>query len=247
MTLRPVLAYLPWHLRDAAPRAFTAVVAFAVLAGLPLSTFPPQVPGGTFATDPQLQEVARTIYSQIGSLAIVLGAIVQMNQVAAVDRDKQYFRFLFSHQVTPWIFYLQRYLVGVLLFVGVSMLIPLGFSWFVIPVSITGWFLASLLFTAYLAALALLCGAITKRDGLLLIGVFLVGSILQQLSAAGTLTGWKLWLGRILPASHAAGNVRDALMTGGDVATRDLLVSGSWTIGMLGAALFLVKRLPLAR
>lgn len=247
MTLRPLLTYLPWHLRDSAPRAFTAVVAFAVIAGLPLSTFPPQVPGGTFATDPQLQEIARTVYQQFGTLAMVLGAIIQMNQVAAMDREKQYFRFLFSHQVTPWMFYLQRYLVGVLLFVGVSMLIPLGYSWFVIPVSIGGWFLASLLFTLFLAALALLCGAITKRDGLLLIALYLVGNILQQLAAQGNITGWKLWLGKLLPASHAAGSLRDALMSGGDVSRSDLLLTGGWTIGMVVAALVLVKRLPLAR
>lgn len=249
MTPRTLLAYAPWQARDGVVKALVSVVIFALIAGIPLATVPRSIEGGwsAFSTDPQMMEFARTLYFNIGGLAMLLGAIMQHSQVIALDRERQYFRFLFAHQVAPWAFYLQRYVVGLLMFSLFFMVIPLVFSKFVTPIPILGTLKATLFFGSFVGALAVLAGAITKKDGLLLIGVYLVSSALQQPSAYDALPTWAQWISKLLPSTYAAGAVRDAWLKGAPIVSADFWLVAGWTVGMLVAALVIIRRFPLAR
>jgi hypothetical protein len=247
MTLQPLLSYIPWHARDGVVRALTSPLTFALLAGIPLATVPIEGGLAAMATDPQMRQFGTTLYLNVGSLAMTLGAVLQMSQVVALDRERQFFRFLFAHQVAPWTYYLQRFVVGVLLFTALFMLVPIVYSQVVLTVNILGALRAAVLFGAFIGSLALLCGAFTKRDGLALIIVYLTAATIQPPQVYAALPTWAQWFSKILPPAHAAGEVRDAWLRGADAVSADLWLTLGWTAGMLAAALFVIRRLPLAR
>jgi hypothetical protein len=247
MTLQPLLAYIPWHARDGVVRALTSPLMFALLAGIPLGTMTRDGGLASVATDPRMREFGTSLYLNFGSLAMTLGAVLQTSNVVALDRERQYYRFLFAHQVAPWMYYLQRYVVGIVLFVALFMLVPIVYSQVVLPVSILGALKAAVLFGTFVGSLALLCGAFTKRDGLALIGTYLVAASLQPPVVYAALPTWAQWLSKLLPPAHAAAEVRDAWMKGTTAVSADLWLTLGWTAGMLVTALFVIRRLPLAR
>jgi len=247
MTLQPLLAYIPWHARDGIVRALTSPLTFALLGGIPLATVPFEGGIASMATNPQMRDFGTSLYLNVGSLAMMLGAVLQMSNVVALDRERQYFRFLFAHQVAPWMYYLQRYVVGVALFAALFMLVPIVYSQVVVPVNILGALKAAVLFGAFVGSLALLCGAFTKREGLALIAVYLTAAMMQPPQVYAALPTWAQWFSKILPPAHAAAEVRDAWMKGVDAVPADLWLTLGWTAGMLAAALFVIRRLPLAR
>jgi hypothetical protein len=247
MTLQPLLAYAPWHARDAIVRALAAPLIFALLVAIPLATVPSEGGLAAIATNPEWWKLFSSLYLNIGSLAMTLGAVLQVSQVVAIDRERQYFRFLFAHQVVPWMYYLQRFIVSVSLFVALFLLIPIVYSQLVLSVSILGAFKAALLAGTFIGSLSLLCGAFTKRDGLALIAVYLTASIIQPPQAVAALPTWVGGLSKLLPPVHNAKEVRDAWMNGAEAVPSDLWLTLGWTAGMLVAALFVIRRLPLAR
>lgn len=247
MTLQPLLAYIPWHARDGIVRALTSPLMFALLAGIPLATMTYDGSLASVATDPRMREFGTTLYLNVGSLAMTLGAVLQMSQVVALDRERQFFRFLFAHQVAPWTYYLQRFVVGVALFAALFTLVPIIYSQVVLPVNILGALRAAVLFGAFVGALALLCGAFTKRDGLALIVIYLTAASIQPSQVYVELPTWAQWFSKILPPVDAAASVRNAWMRGTDAVPADLWLTLGWTAGMLAAALFVIRRLPLAR
>lgn len=244
--LAPLFAYLPWHARDALGRALAPLAIAAGVIGIPVWSFIGNS-DRTSVADPRGAEMAMQIYGGGVPLTLSIGAIIMMNQVVALDRDKQHYRFLLAHPVAAWEYYLQRFIVGLVLFVLAVSLVPLTFGALVLDVPVVALMKAAALEALLVGALATLCGALMSKDGLGLIGVILVSKILQDLEKVDQLASWLEPIARGLPPIALQGQIRGQLLSGAAVASGDLLHVIAYGVGMLAVALFLVKRLPLAR
>jgi hypothetical protein len=187
------------------------------------------------------------IYNAFIQMAATLGSVAMMNQIVALDRERQYFRFLFAHRVRPWHFYLQRFAVALLLLVALFATIPIGFSLFVTPVSAVPALQSMALYGFLVGSLAMLCGALVQRDGIALIVVFAAASVLQQAKRMGNLPSVLGVLADALPPFHRASVIRTEWLTGVAVDAGDLLIVIGYGLAMLVAALVVVKRFPLVR
>ncbi|MEX2181242.1 MAG: hypothetical protein WD771_04325 [Gemmatimonadaceae bacterium] len=243
----PLVAYLPWQARDSMGRALLAPGIFLLAAAAPLWAFAASNSGIPLTEPGPAQDFARNLYNTFVSMAVVLGAVVLMNQVHALDRERQHFRFLFAHQVAPWQFYLQRFVVAAALFLAGVALIPLGFSALVTDVAFLPTMQTAALYALLVGALMFLCGALTQRDGLALILVYLGTALLQQVDRADGLPGWLAPVVAALPPFAVAGDLRTAWLTGGAFDTGDLLHVVAYSVALLIAALVVIKRFPLVR
>lgn len=247
MTLRPLLAYLPWQGRDAALRGLAPVVLFALMAGLPLYGIASSNESVDFTNDPSARDFALAVYRSTLNLAIILGAFMMTAQTVATDRERQYVRVLFAHQVVPWMYYLQRYVVG-LLFLALSfVLAPWGFSQLVTPVPVLGAVWAAMATGVLIGGLAMLCAAITARDALPLLIVFIGANILQQVAATSELSTWLEWLAEALPPINKLNALTHAWTTGAALPTEHLAPVLGYGVGMLILSLVIIKRAPLVR
>lgn len=246
MTLRPLIAYLPWHARDVAVKVFSPFLLFFVIAGIPLTVLAGQQGISLFGGDPLLESLALQIWESTASLCILIGSVLLMNGAFALDREKQHVRVLFAHQVAPAAFYLQRFVVGLTLFAASFMLVPVLYSQ-IVTVPLLGTLLALLLTGFFLGSKLLLIGAITQRDGLVFIGTYLVSNILQTIAQGGGGPTWLRGLAWALPPVRQVSNFADAWIGGRTVALPDLVLVLCYGLGMLVAALLLIKRAPLVR
>lgn len=247
MTLQPLLAYLPWQLREAAARAVGPVIIFAVLGGLPLWGMVAGNPEFDLA-NPQVQAIAQQMFQGNASLCIVIGGLLLMTRTVAQDRERQHVRILFAHPVPPALFYLQRYLLGLLCFLVLFVSVPLVYSWLAAPVPVLGTIKAAALLGALIGALGLLCAAITQKDGLVLLALLLISTTLHELRTSDVLPRWAELVTWALPPIGFGTDLvslllRDAPLPDGN----ELMLVGGYTVGMLAAALFIIRRAPLVR
>lgn len=242
-------AYARWHARDASFRAVTPMLLFIAIAGLPIWSVFGRSGIEAIRAPGELHQNVAQLYSQMMTLAMTLGALLVASGFVALDREKGHVRFLFSTPVVAWQFYLQRYLIGVAAFVACYSLVPLGFGWLVFPVPVAAVVASTALYAFLLGSLAMLAGAITRHDGGVVIGVTLVGSILQALvrTAEDGLPAWMFWLSKVLPPIDTADQLRTAWLTGTSYATSDLTLVLGWSLAMLVVGLFTIKRAPLVR
>lgn len=247
MTRATILAYLPWQGREALRYALGPVLLFAVLTGLPLWALSSKVEAFEFDTNPQAREFALQAFQGNASLTILLGSLLIMTRTIGWDRERQYVRFLFAQPVMPWAFYLQRFVVGLLLFTGVYAVVPVGFSQLVLPVPLLGTLLAVLVTGLLIGSLAMLCSAITQRDGIPIIVTVIGAGLLGQLERAEALPTWAEWLWHLLPPISKAGALRDAWLAGREVPLEHLPLVLGYSVGMIVAALIIIKRAPLVR
>lgn len=246
MNLRPLIAYLPWHARDVAVKVFAPFLLFWVLAGLPLAAFASQTGIPLLSGQPRVQSMALSIWGTTASLCILIGSVLLMNGSFALDREKQHVRILFAHQVPPEGFYLQRFIVGLTLFAASFTLIPVLYSQ-IVTVPVLGTLLALLLTAGFLGSMLLLIGAITQRDGLGFIGVYLISNVLQTITQTGAGPTWLRGLAWALPPVRQLSNFANAWLAGRTVEPQDLVLVLGYGIGMLVSALVLIKRAPLVR
>ncbi|MHB1298277.1 MAG: ABC transporter permease [Gemmatimonadaceae bacterium] len=242
----PLAAYARWQLRDSLPRLATPLVIFLSIGMLPLWALARQSGGfAAMRVEGQAQEMALVAYNSTLTLAMTLGAVLLATGVVALDRERQHFRFLFSHPVVPWQYYLQRFVVGAVMFSLVMALIPLGFSALVADVPVLPVITSSLMYALLYGSLATLCGALLNKDGILFIGVILIAGVLQQ--SKPMLPEWVGAVANSLPPIHVTGIVRAAWLAGRSADTGDLVLVGLYSLGLLAAALVLIRRAPLAR
>lgn len=242
----PLALYARWQLRDAVGRALIAPLVFVGIAGIPLWSVHRQL-ATTVGGEADFQQIARVVYGQTLDLALVLGAVMLVNGVVSTDREKQHFRFLFSRSVPPWRFYLQQFVVSVALFVALFALIPVGFGLLVTAVPIAAALKAAALYALLIGALSLLCGALVNKDGVLLVLVAMLGFTLQRADLTGELPGWASWLADLLPPFLAADAVSTAWLAGRSASAGDVTLVLLYALGMLVAALAIIRRAPLAR
>lgn len=247
MTLRPLFAYAPWQLREMSVKALSPLLVFAVLVALPLWATA-GTNAGTDGSDASLQMMKLNLFQSMAGLCVLIGGLVVANGTISTDRERQHVRFLFAHPVSPLAFYLQRYIVGTLAVSALFVIGPAVYSAAVIEVPVWGALQAILLSCLFYGALTMLAGAVTAKDGALVIGVFLVGSVTQQLTAADTAPQLVRIIATILPPVNDVGD-HIRFLLGGRIG-RDpmpLWGVGLWTAGMLGAAMALVRRGPMVR
>lgn len=241
-----VLAYAGWHLRDSLLRALAPIGLWLSLAGVGLGLM---ISGNGLASvrSGPLQEAATAAYQQGLTLAITLGALILASGYVAQDRAQGHVRFLFSAPVVAWEFYLLRFVIGLASFVAATALIPVGFSLLVFPVPVAPVAATAALFGLLLGALAHLAGALTRRDGAVVIGVTVLASVLQPLARADALPGWLDALATVLPPIKAADEVRIAWMSGAAPGAGDLVLVLGYALAMLVVSLLIIRRAPLVR
>lgn len=242
----PLAAYARWQVRDSLGRVVaTPLAIFTAMGVLPLWSAASSQ-GLASMRSGAAPGMALGIYTGVLSLAMTLGAMVAVSGVIATDRDRQYFRFLFSHQVPPWAYYLQRYVLSAVLFVVTMMLFPLGFGAVVEPVPVLAVGASSVLYVLLYGSLAMLCGALLNRDGVAFIAVVILGNVLQDIPR-NVAPAWARAIADALPPFHALGDLRQALLREAVIDRGDLLHVALYSGAMLAAALLVVRRAPLAR
>ncbi len=246
MSLRPLIAYLPWHARDVAVKVFAPFLLFFVLAGIPLGTFAAQTGVPLFGGQERIQALALSLWSSTSSLCILIGSVLLMNGSFSLDREKQHVRVLFAHPVRPELFYLQRFAVGLVLFAASFTLVPVIFSQ-IVTVPVLGTLLALLLSAFFIGSMLLLIGAVTQKDGLVFILVYMFSSVLQAVTQGGGGPEWMRGLAWFLPPVRQLSNFSSAWLAGRTVEPADLVLVVGYGIGMFVSALVLIKRAPLAR
>lgn len=243
----PLPAYAPWQAWYALPRAATALGLFLALGGMPLYGMANRFGLDAIRQAGDAQNMAMLLYAEMSTLAMTLGAIVMVSGLAAQDRERQYFRFLFPHPVVPWQYYLQQFVISLLMFTAAMALIPLGFGAIFVDVPVLPIVQSSLMYGLVFGSLALMCSALLNRDGLIFIGVLILTISLQQAEASGSLPAWLGAIANALPPLVVAADVR-TLWIGGDAASTGAIVHVlAYSLGLLAAALFVIRRAPLAR
>lgn len=244
-----LLAYLRFHLRDAAVRGLAPALFFVVLVTIPLYEFAQREGLAVLREPGKMQDEVVGMYRTLLATTMTLGAFLVASGFVAKDREAGYVRFLFSTPVVPWRFYLQRYLVGLTLFVAIYALLAFGFGWVVTPVAILPAVRSAALYGFLIGGTAMLSGAITRHDGALLAGSSLLGYTLQQVVriADGNQPTWMEVLAQALPPIDAADQVRSAWLAGNAADSGQLALVLAWSAAMLVVALFIIKRAPLVR
>lgn len=243
----PLLGYVRWQAQDALPRALTPVLLFLLMAGLPLWSASTQFGLAAMDRPGDAQRDALQIYAAILPIAMTLGAVILASGLPATDREKQYFRFLFAKPVSVWQFYLQQFTVAVAMFVAAMALVPLGFSAIVTAVSVVAVIKSAFVYALLFGSLLTLCGSLVNKDGVALVGVAAISSILQGLAQGEGAPAWIGFLAHVLPPFRTADLVRSLWISGQPVNPADVALVIGYSLGMLAAALVLVRRLPLAR
>ena len=244
---RALAGYLRWHAQDAVLRAVTPVILFLAMGGVPLWSFARTVGLTALDRPGDAQHVALQIYGNTMPLAMTLGALILAGGLPATDREKQYFRFLFAKPVVAWAYYLQQFVVRLALFVVAMTLVPVFFSLIVTEVPVLAVTRSAILLALLYGSLVVLCGALVTKDGVAFIAVAASSFVLQQLGRAGALPGWLALVAGLLPPFVTADAVRVLWLSGAPAAAEDIVRVIGYSIGMLVAALLLVRRLPLAR
>lgn len=248
MTLgSPLAAYARWHARDALGRAAVPVILFLGMGGIPLWSIAAQRSLGAMRAAGETHAMATQIYTQTMSLAMTLGAFMLVGGLVATDRERQFVRFLFAAPVTPWRFYLQQFVIRLALFTACLALIPLGFRAIFFEVPVLPVIGSAALYGLLLGSLATLAGALFNRDGAVLLVTALVSSVLQQLNRADALPGWAAAVARALPPLGAADQIRTRWLAERALEGNDLVLVVAYSLGMLAAALWIIRHAPLTR
>ncbi len=245
--IRFPLSYLRWQARDALPKALVPLGFFLLMVGLPLVAFLQRTTLAVLRAGGDQQRILVQTYDQMLPVALLLGAVVLMSGVSSLDRERQHVRFLFSQPVTTWAYYVQYFAVATLLYVAASALLPALFGLIVTPVPVVPVIRAALLSAFFFGSLGFLCGALLNRDGIAFILVMILGGTLQQIDAAGQLSGFWTVVADVLPPVADASAVRSAWIDGRAADTEDLRLVLAYSLGMLVTALLLVRHRPLVR
>jgi hypothetical protein len=247
MTLRPLFAYAPWQAREMAVRALAPLAVVLVIGGIPIYAFLNGQDVVDFTNNTTQADAVRAIYQNVVTLAITLGAFLFMSSSIAMDRDKQHVRFLFSRQVNPVNYYLQRFLLGLLLFPVVLGLVPSAIELFMTDVQVLGSLAAFAVSLVLVGGLTVLMAALTNKDGLALIISYIAIRTLQQLSAQDLLKDWMDPIVRGMPPIETMNVVSKALVEGNSVQATDVIHVLGYGLGLLAAGLLVMRRSALVR
>lgn len=235
--VRPLVAYARWQVLDYLRSGGLTGILIGLLLGIPLyMTRDAAVALGL------ADGFRREVISVTGTLGFLL-VLLAVQRMSAGDRAAGTYRFYFSKAVRVPAFYAQKYLV-----VGAGVLLVAIALWVIAAVADVrvpaGALLAyfAVLYVA-LGGVVFLSSALTRRDWVLAVGLWVAAQLLRGISGA---RGWPLWPLRVLPPVEALGAIQTALFAGIAPAAADF----AWAIGYGLAALLLglviLARRPLA-
>ena len=236
-----LLRYARWQLTDyLRERGISTLVLGAVVLLVPVLV-------GGDAVD----AIAPTFLADnVGRLGI-LAALFALNGISSIDRQRGYFRFLFAKPVGVPRFYAQDFAVRLIGVLGVAALLLAVFT------ARTGiafplWAIGHIAVTFVLVGgVGFLLSAITHRDGVALVAVYVATALLRGgVDALG-------WFGmgpagvlrpvvHALPPFHLLDPLRDALATGTPVGAGDLLWVLAYGLGAFAAGLVVLRHRPLS-
>lgn len=242
-----LLAYSRWHARDAIARALVPAGLFVVIAGMPLALMVRALGLEAIRSTTEARDQALMVYTGSLPQMILLGALLVGSGYVALDRERGHVRFLFSAPVVAWQYYLLRFLVGITLFTAATTLIPVGFGLVFFRVPLLPVLLTAGTYALLIGSLAMLAGAFTRRDGLVVIAVTLASLMFQGLSRSGDAPRWMELVAAALPPIGAADRLRSAWFQGDPAATGDVTLVLGYTLAMLITALYTIHRAPLVR
>ena len=248
-----LLRYSRYQLPDfLTQRLALPLILLAFAAGLPTYLMTKNTPPG-WMQSPQGINLAHQMFMQSITLYLPLGAFVGAVGVISSDRQRGYFRFLFSKPVNVLAYYAQTYLVHAAVYVAVFGVIVWTFSQYTTHFSVHRSMEAAALTFVLVGGVGLMLGALTRADAAGLIALYVLSLMLHQLMAApnglknGGLPGWHVLIAKVLPPVHKLDEIRNHLY-----AAQPIDMAHLWhVIGYGGVAaavgFLLLRRLPLAR
>lgn len=247
MSAANLLAYTRWHARDAVLRALVPAALFLVTAGIPLWLMARSYGMDAIRGGGPAHRQALETYMGALPLVILLSGLMVGAGFVSTDRERGHVRFLFATPVVAWQYYLLRFAVGLLLFTTAVSLVPLGFSVVFFAVDVLPVVLAAATFALLLGSLSMLAGAITRRDGAVVIVVTLGAALFQQAARTGDAPRWMELLAAALPPVNSASRLQEAWFKDQAIDTGDLSLVLGYALAMLVTALFTIRRAPLVR
>lgn len=228
------------------------LVLLAFAAGLPTWLMTKDAPAG-FMQSPQGINLAKQMFSQSITLYLPLGAFVGAVGLISADRQKGYFRFLFSKPVNVLAFYAQAFLLHAIVYVAVFGLIVWGYGSYTIHFPVVRAMEAAALTFVLVGGVGLLLGALTRFDGALLIAVYVLALVLQLGTATpnglpnGGMPDWLAFIGKGLPPVAKLDALRNHLYAGDALDMAQLWHLLGYGGGAAVLGFLLLRRLPLAR
>ncbi len=248
-----LLRYSRYHFTDFLMHRLTVpLILLAFVAGLPTYLMTKNTPPG-FMQSAQGIGLAHQMFTGSITLYLPIGAFVAAVGIISMDRQQGYFRFFFSKPISVLAYYAQTYAVNAAAYVAVFGLIVWGFSAYTVHFSVHRSMEAAALTFILMGGIGLLFGALTKSDGMLLIAVYVLATILRQIMIApnglsnGGLPDWVAAVAKSLPPSEKLDHLRNQLYAG-----LPLDMAALWhVVGYGGVAavigFVLLRRLPLSR
>ena len=247
------LAYLRFQLADyMVQRAAIALILVLFVAGIPLyGTLRGQPdafkgPRGTF--------FAMQLFTGTVALFLPVGAFLGGTSIVSSDRQQGFFRFFFSKPVSVLAYYAQTFLLHFLAFVALFGAITWGYAALTVHVSVHRAMEAAALTFVLVGGLGFLLGMLTRFDGSLVLLLYVVSMMVQQVVAqsvqaaqADVLPTWLRQVARILPPVHTLDQLRNHLY-----AREALDQAQLWHVLGYGGGAFLLgflalRNLPLSR
>lgn len=184
---------------------------------------------------------------QAMSMFIPLAVLMGTNGMVAQDRQKGFFRFIFSKPVPVPGFYVSAFLIHAALATAGAALVAGGIGWYSAPQPVLGVAMACALTFALLGSLLFLLSTLTYQDGLLFIIIWMFTLTLRQVEPAMKAGHWLHTAVRVLPPTHRLDAVRHALY-----AAEPYQAGDAWHVLAYGGACFVLavialRKLPLAR
>ena len=242
------LAYARWLLLDYLwQRLLLPLVLAALLVTGMLYSVSGQSSKPGFWTSPDGVRFALIVLRQVMGTFLPLAVLMAMNGVVAQDRQKGYFRFLFSKPVPVTGFYVSAFVVHLVAAAAAAGLLAAALGAFSAPQQVVGVALACALTFVLLGSLLFLFSVLTYQDGIVFILLWVATLLARQLEPALRPGHWMHSAVRVLPPTHRLDAVREALYTAQPVPMNDL-----WHVLAYGGACFALavvalRKLPLAR
>ncbi|HEX6644855.1 MAG TPA: hypothetical protein VF037_09255 [Gemmatimonadales bacterium] len=228
MTRLPI-GYAGWELRDMARGPGAIILAIAALVGFILSRLP-----GAPAAD------AGAMLTRIADQAAFPLVLVVTAGMVSRDIGEGYYRAWFSRPVSPPLFYLQRFLVGGVIFLLFLPLLAIAVSVRTGNVSLPAWVVgrAALLYLLTGGTVFFL-STLVRRDWMIAALVVITESVLHQVQRSGAALGpVASAVYEVLPPYHVT--AIDAAPSG-----RELAVAAAYGVAIVAAALAVLRRKPL--
>lgn len=238
---RRLFRYGRWQLSDyLIERGASTMVLGAVLVLVPVLF------GG-----PQARATSRFLFAGNAGNFALLGTLFALNGISSIDRQRNYFRFLFAKPVSVAWYYAQDFAlrfagllaIAVALFGGFALLTGSRFpAWAVAHVALT---------YVLVGGVGFLLSSLTHHDGIALVAVYVGTSLVR---AGGALLGWigrgpaelLQFVATAAPPFHLLDTARDSFAAGRAPASGALIWILAYGLACLTAGLVVLRHRPLS-